>query len=69
MEDKENCRPAAINRQNIQATGAAKTGFGRLLKEVTTEMHMEADEKLAMNTQMDEAAKMASQWMQEERGQ
>jgi hypothetical protein len=73
MEDKENCRPIILNKQASSSSSSSsmasgKSGFGRLLKEVTTQMTMESDEKLALGTQMAEATNMARMWVQEEKG-
>jgi hypothetical protein len=71
MEDKENCRPIILNKQassSSSSMASGKSGFGRLLKEVTTQMTMESDEKLALGTQMAEATNMARMWVQEEKG-
>lgn len=69
MENKENSRPAEFNSiKGSVAEAKGRSTFGKLLKSVTNEMRTEEDEKLAVNTQLDEAAAMAAEWMQEEKG-
>ena len=77
-EDKENYAPNRVMKQNNSSIDKAeakqsyrptgKSTFGRLMSEAKNELIVEHDEKVAVQSHVDEVMDMALGWVQEDRG-
>ena len=53
---------------DAKADSTSRPNFGKLLSDVTNEIITETDEKIARQSQVDEAYDMATEWVREEKG-